>query len=193
MVTACVAALNTVRYSGYRRLTWNVHCVQAAATATSMACAGPSSTSDMSSAACDTDSVEPLAREIGRLTFHTEVRQAETSSAAYSHGRGWVSGKNATNTPAPTAMTTATKNCAAGGSVRHDRSSGRDVALTAALGLTTGFSPNSAVASRACIALLMRPDHRLAARISAAGSPHHTISISTARAPDDPISISTGR
>src|SRR4030081_1157459 len=108
MVTAWVAALNTVRYSGYCRLTLNVHCVHAPATAISSVGFGPSRSSDISSAACATESVDPLASEIGRVTFHAEVRHAESSSIANSDGRGTVSGKYPTNATAPTAITTAT-------------------------------------------------------------------------------------
>ena len=67
---ASAAMLKTVRYSGYGCLTLNVHCVQTPATATSTAARGPSSSSAIRSAAYDTDSVEPLASGIGRLTFH---------------------------------------------------------------------------------------------------------------------------
>src|SRR5437773_2881842 len=74
IVSASAAMLNTVRYQGDGSLTLNVHCVHAPATAMRTAGCGPSSTSDMSSAACETDKVDPLATEIGRLTFHVDLR-----------------------------------------------------------------------------------------------------------------------
>ena len=77
---ASAAMLNTVRYAGYGRLTLTVHCSQAPATATTIAASGPRSRSVIRSAAYDTDSVEPLASGMGRLTFHIEVRQPATKS-----------------------------------------------------------------------------------------------------------------
>jgi hypothetical protein len=62
-----------------------VHCVQAAATATTIA-------------AYDTESVDSFLAERTSLTFQVEVRQAATSSAANVSGRGYVRGNHATIT-----------------------------------------------------------------------------------------------
>jgi hypothetical protein len=75
-----------------------------------MAAGDPSSSSAVRSAAYDTDSVDPFASEIGRLTFHADVTHAVSSRNANSHGCGTVTGgvtAMATAT-APAAMTTAT-------------------------------------------------------------------------------------
>ena len=58
------------------------------------ACCGPSSSSDIRLAAYDTDSVEPLAIVIGRLTFHIDVRHANSVSIANSAGSGKVVGND---------------------------------------------------------------------------------------------------
>ena len=71
--------LKIVRYSGYALLDLTVHCVQTPATAIRAAARGPSSRSAIRFAAYNTDSVEPLASGIGRLTFQSEVRQDVTS------------------------------------------------------------------------------------------------------------------
>src|SRR5881396_1755656 len=47
IVIAASAMLKTEQYSGYGRLTLNVHCVQAAAAAITMACGAPNSSSDI--------------------------------------------------------------------------------------------------------------------------------------------------
>ena len=60
MVSAAVAALNTVRCNGYGCFGLYVHWVQNAATAISMAGPGPSSSSDTRLAAYDTDNVDPF-------------------------------------------------------------------------------------------------------------------------------------
>ena len=65
-----------------------------------MAAAAPSSSSAVKSAAYDTDSVDPLASEIGRFTFHADVKHAASSRNANSHGCGnATAGRKATPTP----------------------------------------------------------------------------------------------
>ena len=61
-------------------MTLNVHCVQAPATAIVTAWLGPSRSSAIRFAAYDTDNVEPLASEIGRFTFQTDVTHVSTTS-----------------------------------------------------------------------------------------------------------------
>src|SRR5947207_9655212 len=79
IVIVSPAMLKTVQYTGYGRLTLKEHCVHAPAAAITIACPGPNSSSASRSAACDTESVDPLLIESGRLPFHPEVRR-ETAS-----------------------------------------------------------------------------------------------------------------
>src|SRR5262245_7345246 len=73
------------------------------------------------SAAYDTESVDPLVNAIGRLTFHMDVPQPATSSAAKSSGRGIDNGTSATHTHTPIVITAATYNRAGCGSEIHRR------------------------------------------------------------------------
>src|SRR5262252_6499523 len=131
IVMASADALNTVRYTGYRCFTWKVHCATTPATATIVARRGPSSSSAIRSAAYDTDSVEPLERAIGSVTFHVEVTHPSTSSTKNSAGRGTAWGKSEANTAVPPAMMMPTYSCAARGSSRHDRPPARAVTALA--------------------------------------------------------------
>src|SRR5205823_13705233 len=108
MVIASAAMLNTVRYHGYGCLTLNVHWVHALAIAVSIAGCGPSSTSDIRSAACETDSVDPLATEIGRLTFQVDVTHDTPIITANSHGCGHARGNDSATPHAPARMTAPT-------------------------------------------------------------------------------------
>src|SRR5262245_39742829 len=92
---------------------------------------GPSSRSAISFAAHDTDSVDPLATGIGRLTFHAAVRHAAISAPANTTGFGYASGNDATSTIVPPATTSATYSCAASGSALHDRPLGRRAGFSA--------------------------------------------------------------
>src|SRR6266568_8809932 len=69
---------------------------------------GPSSRSAMRSAAYDTESVEPLASEIGRLIFQADVRHAANSAKRKSPAGGYVRGTKATSEHTPATITTAT-------------------------------------------------------------------------------------
>src|SRR5437660_10928716 len=79
----------------------------------------PSRSRAVKSAAYDTDSVEPLASGIGRLTFHADVTQAATRSDANSAGLDNVKGRQAITphvppiTPAPTYSRDAIGSCEA--------------------------------------------------------------------------------
>src|SRR5687768_3218386 len=106
-VIASAAMLKIVQWAGYRCWTRNVHWVQAAATATTIAACGPNSMSVISTDAYDTESVDSCLAERTSLTFQIEVRQAMTSSAASASGRGYVSGNHATITYAPAPTTPA--------------------------------------------------------------------------------------
>src|SRR3954454_11046200 len=108
MVTISAAMLNAVRYSGYRRLTLKVHCVHTPATATRSAGRIPSSSSAIRLAAYETDSVDPLPSEIGRLIFQADVRHDVTTRKANNPGGGTARGKNVASRTAPDAMTSAT-------------------------------------------------------------------------------------
>ena len=55
----------------------------------------------MKLAASDGESVAPLASGMGRVTFHAEVWQANTSRMAKSIGPGYVTGRNAASAAAP--------------------------------------------------------------------------------------------
>src|SRR5260221_9909308 len=105
---ASAAALNTVRYSGYGCLTLIVHCATTPATAITTACRGPSSSSDIRSAAYDTESVEPLESAIGSVTFQIDVTQPNTSSPLNSHGCGSASGRETRNAKTPRPITNPT-------------------------------------------------------------------------------------
>src|SRR5438445_11858488 len=108
MVMASALTLNAVRYTGYCCLTLTVHWVTEPTTAMRSACFGRRRRSAIRYAACDTDSVEPLASGIGRLIFQIEVRHADTSRTANSSGRGKAEGKNAMSAVAPPTMTATT-------------------------------------------------------------------------------------
>ena len=105
-MSASTATLNTVRYSGYRRLTLYVHCVQAPTTPITSAWPGPSRSSAIKFAAYDADKVAPLASEIGRFTFHADVTQVRRTSAPNRIGSGKVGGKSIANVLMPLTMTT---------------------------------------------------------------------------------------
>src|SRR5690349_12702483 len=100
--------LKIVRYHGYGWRTLNVHCVHALAIAVSTAARGPSSTSDIRSAACETDRVDPLATEIGRLTFHVDVTHDTPIITTNSHGSGHVRGNESAMPHAPARITAPT-------------------------------------------------------------------------------------
>jgi hypothetical protein len=59
-------------------------------------------------AAYDTDKVDPLAFEIGRFTFHRDVKQADTISTANNPGLGKVLGRKATSIEPPAMIAAAT-------------------------------------------------------------------------------------
>src|SRR5207302_10941286 len=82
---------------------------------------GPSSRSDIRSAAYETESVEPFFSASGRLTFHVDVSHPKTSSSPKRIGRSiWV-GNRAAAAAAPAAMTATTYARAAGGRVANRR------------------------------------------------------------------------
>jgi len=62
----------------------------------------------MTSVACETDNVDPLDTEIGKLTFQVEVTQDAPIIAAKSQGCGHAFGKDSATPNAPTMMTTPT-------------------------------------------------------------------------------------
>ena len=86
----------------------NVHCVQTPAAAIRIAGRTPSSSSAMRLAAYDTDSVDPLASEIGRLIFQAEVRHDVSRRKANRPGGGSARGRNVPSRIAPDTMTSAT-------------------------------------------------------------------------------------
>src|SRR5580765_1708147 len=94
---ASADALKIVRYTGYRCLTYTVHCAMTPTTAMIIARRGPRRRSAIRSAAYDTDSVDPLESSIGSVTFHVDITQPMTSSVAKSAGLGTASGQNRTN------------------------------------------------------------------------------------------------
>src|SRR2546425_9428061 len=106
IVIVSPAMLKTVQYAGYGRLTLKVHCVHAPAAAITIACPGPNSSTDRRSAACDTDSVDPLLSESGRVTLHAKSRQENASTLTNNTGFESVPGKNANIRAVPAAMTT---------------------------------------------------------------------------------------
>ena len=108
MVSAAVAALNTVRCNGYGCFGLYVHWVQNAPTAISMAGPGPSSSSDTRLAAYDTDNVDPFTTGNGSVTFHADVRHANTARLANSNGSGSWRGKNTTSVVPPARIVPAT-------------------------------------------------------------------------------------
>src|SRR5687768_10863633 len=106
-VIASAAMLKIVQWTGDRRWTRNVHWVQAAATASTIAACGPNRMSAISTDAYETESVDSFLAERTSLTFQIEVRQATTSSIANASGRGYVRGSHAAITYAPTPITPA--------------------------------------------------------------------------------------
>ena len=66
---------------------------------------GPASSSAITLAAWDIESVDPLTSEIGSATFHVAVRQVQASNAAIRIGDGHSRGKNTATAHAP-AITT---------------------------------------------------------------------------------------
>ena len=85
-----------------------MHCVQAAATAITIAACGPNRMSAISTDAYETERVDSFSAERTSFTFRIDVRQATTSSTANATGRGYVSGNHAASTYAPSAITPAT-------------------------------------------------------------------------------------
>src|SRR5687768_15307315 len=100
--------LNTVRYVGYRCRTFQVHWVNAPATATRTAYDGPSSSSVISFAAHDTDNVAPLVSGIGSVIFHEAVTHTAARANASRSGSGSARGNVTKMTAAPAAITSAT-------------------------------------------------------------------------------------
>src|SRR6185295_16060155 len=133
IVTASAAALNAVRYSGYGCLTLTVHCVHTPATPAITAYRGPRSSNAMTLAAYETDSVDPLATGISRLTFQIDVRQDERMRIANSPGSGNESGSDIASAHPPTMITPATKIWALVGSAVHTRPA-RDATLSSRRG-----------------------------------------------------------
>ncbi len=85
-----------------------VHWVHTPASAMMRAWRGPNSRSAIRFAAYDTDNVEPLARGMGRLSFHSDVKHEVIRSSAKSHGSGKLDGNHAMTAQAPAAMTVST-------------------------------------------------------------------------------------
>src|SRR5262245_41407331 len=94
-----------------------------------IACLGPRTRRDMRLAGYDIDSVEPLARVSGRLTFHADVRHEVRSRMANSRGRGKVCGNSATNWLKPMTITAVMYSFAATGRGRHARAVRREEAI----------------------------------------------------------------
>src|SRR3954465_6396489 len=92
MASASSATLKSGGEGGGGAFTLIVHCARTPATAMATAGFGPSSNNAIRSAAYDTDSVEPLLSESGRLTFQIDVRHAAISSPRNRNGSGNVRG-----------------------------------------------------------------------------------------------------
>src|SRR3954466_15851052 len=97
-----------------------VHCANTPATATRTARRGPSISSAMTSAAYDIDSVEPLDRPIGNVTFQIDVAQPRATNAANSPGRALSCGIEAMKANEPSAITNPQQNSAMGGKSAPD-------------------------------------------------------------------------
>src|SRR5438105_2742941 len=121
---------------------------------------GPSSRSDIRSAAYETESVEPFFSASGRLTFHVDVSHPKTSSSPKRIGRSICVGNRAAAAAAPAAMTATTYARAAGGRLANRRSH------------RAGCS---------CV-MLSIPDHRIAV-VTAARAPNNRLAVT--RAPHD--------
>ena len=67
---------------------FSVHCAHTPTTAMTIACCGPSNRSAVRSAAYDTDSVDPLLSDPGKLTFQVDVMHEETKRIANIAGWG---------------------------------------------------------------------------------------------------------
>src|SRR2546425_2352154 len=119
------------------------------------ACSRPSSKSDIRLAAYDTESVDPLTNEIGRLTFHVDVRDAQISRTPNISGCGYVRGKNATSATEPAAMTAATYNRAAGGRARDGDAPAVPLPFSASRRLVAPIRSNMPRDTRTSISLLV--------------------------------------
>src|SRR5215207_2661706 len=109
---------------------------------------GPRSSNAIRFAAYDTDKVEPLATEIGRLTFHAEVTQTVSSRKRNSAGCGSVVGEAAASTSAPAAIVATTWRRAGTGCAPHSSSLFAAIVIVCPRRLVRSWDPDSACPTR---------------------------------------------
>src|SRR5439155_3816439 len=155
------------------------------------ACSRPSSNNDIRLAAYDTESVDPLTNEIGRLTFHVDVSDAQIRRTTNISGCGYVRGKNATSAIEPTAMTAATYKRTAGGSAPDDDAAAVPLPCCAPRRVIPPIRSNMPDETRASISLLViLLPHHLAREIGAARAPDNRVGIHGR--PDDGFVLVSG-
>src|SRR5574339_1314232 len=99
--------LNSVRYSGARFSTRNVHWLHALAAATSIVESAPSSSSEAKSTAYETDIVDPAVAS-GSVTLNADATDEMIRSALNSPGWSTERGPKVTRTVVPAASTAPT-------------------------------------------------------------------------------------